>query len=90
MLAPDQTRCAGIGCRQRETCERHRQLGRDEMAPKGTLGTVYTADTLRSVPGGVCGWRIRPESADRASSGATVATRAGNAPSAPEGEPRCR
>lgn len=34
-LPYDISRCRGSGCHERDTCERYRQIGRDEMAPHG-------------------------------------------------------
>jgi len=40
---------------------RYIQLGRDEMAPHGTLpDRLPVCDTLRSAPAAPCGWRIVP------------------------------
>lgn len=65
-LATDVTRCHGDACAVREQCERFRQIGRDEMAPHGSLPpSVRYERTLRSV-GAPCQFRIVPEPADAA------------------------
>lgn len=79
-LAHDESRCAGLGCGERDGCLRYRQLGADELAPHGTLPPtgVPVCDTLRSSPGLPCGWKIAvpdtPETGPDGAQGASPQT----------------
>ena len=56
MISNDTCRCLGVGCLERETCERYRQIERDANGP--VLRWLSHVATMRA-PGQGCPTKIK-------------------------------